>query len=81
MLDGTDSREEAEQLIDFMLSTEFQEDIPLNMYVFPALQSAGLPAVFTEHAVIAEDPLALDPSVIAANRDRWIAEWTEIVLR
>lgn len=81
VIDGTDSREEAEQLIDFMLSTEFQEDIPLNMFVFPALQSAGLPAVFTEHAVIAEDPLAIDPSVIAANRDRWIAEWTEIVLR
>ncbi|MDH3538522.1 MAG: thiamine ABC transporter substrate-binding protein [Acidimicrobiia bacterium] len=81
VIDGTDSRAEAEQLIDFMLSTEFQEDIPLNMYVFPARQSAGLPAVFTEHAVIVEDPLALDPSVIAANRDRWIAEWTEIVLR
>jgi thiamine transport system substrate-binding protein len=81
VLDGTDSREEAEQLVDFMLSTEFQEDIPLNMYVFPALRSAELPTVFTDHAVIAENPLALDPSVIAANRDDWIAEWTEIVLR
>ncbi|NNC93354.1 MAG: thiamine ABC transporter substrate-binding protein [Acidimicrobiia bacterium] len=81
VLDGTDSRRAAEQLVDFMLSTRFQEDIPLNMYVFPALEGAMLPSVFTEHAVIAGDPLALDPAVIAANRDRWIAEWTEIVLR
>jgi thiamine transport system substrate-binding protein len=81
VLNGTDSREEAEQLIDFMLSTEFQEDIPLNMFVFPALGSADLPTVFTDHAVIAGNPLALDPSVIAANREQWIAEWTEIVLR
>jgi thiamine transport system substrate-binding protein len=81
VLNGTDSPEAAEQLIDFMLSAEFQEDIPLNMFVFPALQSALLPPVFNEHAVIAEDPLALDPSVIAANRDLWISEWTDIVLR
>lgn len=81
ILDGTDAPEAAGQLIDFMLSTEFQEDIPLNMFVFPALQSAQLPPVFTDHAVIAEEPLTLDPSVIAENRDQWIAEWTEIVLR
>ncbi len=81
ILDGTDSRDTAEQFIDFMLSARFQEDIPLNMYVFPALRSAALPQVFVEHAVIAESPLSLDPAVIAANRDRWIEEWTEIVLR
>ena len=81
ILDGTDSRGTAEQFIDFMLSARFQEDIPLNMYVFPALRSAALPPVFLEHAVIVDDPLGLDPAVIAANRDRWIEEWTEIVLR
>jgi thiamine transport system substrate-binding protein len=81
ILDGTDSRETAEQFIDFMLSARFQEDIPLNMYVFPALRSAVLPPVFREHAVIVDNPLSLDPALIAANRDRWIEEWTEIVLR
>ncbi|MBT8164811.1 MAG: thiamine ABC transporter substrate-binding protein [Acidimicrobiia bacterium] len=81
VLDGTDARAEAEQFIDFMLSTEFQEDIPLNMYVFPALRGAALPPVFVEHAVIVDEPLGLEPAVIAANRDRWIEEWTEIVLR
>ncbi len=81
ILDGTDNREAAEQFIDFMLSPEFQEDIPLNMFVFPALRSAALPPVFVEHAEVVENPLGLDPEVIAANRDQWIEEWTEIVLR
>lgn len=81
ILDGTDSRSDAAEFIDFMLTNEFQEDIPLNMFVFPARTDAALPQVFVDHAVIVEDPWTLDPEVIAANRDAWIEEWTEIVLR
>ncbi|MDH3606140.1 MAG: thiamine ABC transporter substrate-binding protein [Acidimicrobiia bacterium] len=81
ILDGTDSRGDAAEFIDFMLTNEFQEDIPLNMFVFPARTDAALPQVFVDHAVIVEDPWTLDPEVIAANRDAWIEEWTEIVLR
>jgi thiamine transport system substrate-binding protein len=81
ILDGTDSREEAERFIDFMLTPRFQEDIPLNMFVWPALRDAEIPQVFLDHAATVEAPLSIDPDVIAANRDRWIAEWTEIVLR
>jgi thiamine transport system substrate-binding protein len=81
ILDGTDARDEAGQLIEFMISERFQEDIPLNMFVFPALVDATLPDVFVDHAVVADNPLQLEPEVIAANRDAWIREWTEIVLR
>jgi len=81
ILQGTSAPAEAGQFIDFMLSQEFQEDIPLNMFVFPARADATLPEVFAEHAVVAEAPLTIDPDVIAANRDRWIDEWTGIVLR
>ena len=81
VLNGTDVEDEAKQLIDFMLSTTFQEDIPLNMFVFPALESAQRPAVFVDHAIVAREPRSIDPAEIAANRDRWIDEWTEIVLR
>ncbi|MGI9647714.1 MAG: thiamine ABC transporter substrate-binding protein [Acidimicrobiia bacterium] len=81
ILSGTDARDEAEQLIDFMLSARFQEDIPLNMFVFPARRDAVLPDVFADHAVVAQHPLSIDPAEIAANRDDWIDEWTKIVLR
>lgn len=70
----------ARQLIDFMLSVEFQEDIPLNMFMFPAVSSARLPAEFIEYAQVPTHPLTLDPDVIDANRDRWIDQWTQIVV-
>ena len=41
ILKGTEQRALAEKLIDFMLSKRFQEDIPLQMFVFPANQSAA----------------------------------------
>lgn len=70
---------QARELVDFMLSLEFQEDIPLNMFVFPANSTAELPAEFVEHTEIPSAPLTLDPAVIDANRERWIDEWTTLV--
>ena len=70
----------AEKFIDFMLDIEFQEDIPLNMFVFPATREATLPAVFVEHAVVPASPASLDPETIDTNRDRWIEEWDAVML-
>ena len=81
ILAGTDNQEAAEALIDFMLSETFQEDIPLSMFVFPASSKAALPDVFIEHAVVPDAPLTMDPADIEEHRERWIDEWTSIVLR
>lgn len=81
ILKGTHKRALAEKLIDFMLSETFQEDIPLQMFVFPVNQNAELPEVFAKYAVIPEHPAAVSPEAIDQNRDRWIQEWTETVLR
>jgi thiamine transport system substrate-binding protein len=79
ILRGTDREQAARRLIDFMLSERFQEDIPLTMFVFPAVSGTDLPLEFTEHTVIPENPKAIPPDVIEANRDRWIDEWAAIV--
>lgn len=71
----------AQALIDFMLSDTFQEDIPLQMFVFPVNQNVTLPEVFVEYAQIPETPVTLDPETINAQRDEWIERWTDIVLR
>jgi len=78
---GTDLRDEAGDLIDFMLEKEVQEAIPLTMFVFPALESAALPADFITHTAVPDQPLTMPLEEIDANRDRWIAEWIDIVLR
>lgn len=81
VLEGADHPEEAQELIDFMLSTEFQEDIPLRMFVYPVTDDAELPDVFLEHSVIVDAPWTLSPATVAAERRDWIDRWTDVVVR
>jgi thiamine transport system substrate-binding protein len=81
VLRGARNEDGARKLIDFMLSKTFQEDVPLSMFVFPVSREAALPPEFEQYAVVADAPLGLAPDVIEANRERWVDEWTRIVVR
>lgn len=81
ILKGTQQPALAQAFVDFMLDKPFQEDIPLQMFVYPANVAAALPDLFTQFAPVPTAPAALDPAVIEANRERWIEAWTETVLR
>jgi thiamine transport system substrate-binding protein len=81
VLRGAPNPDGAQQLIDFLLSPTFQRDVPLSMFVFPVREGVALPAEFERFAVVPERPLELPPEQIGSNRDRWVREWTEIVLR
>jgi thiamine transport system substrate-binding protein len=81
ILTGTEHRELAEQLVDYMLSQPFQEDMPLNMFVYPANENAELPAEFVEWTQVPQETASLPPETIDANREQWIEAWTEVVLR
>jgi thiamine transport system substrate-binding protein len=81
ILKGTENRDLAEKFIDFMLSPKFQEDIPLQMYVFPVNPEAQLDPTFVKYLAIPENPVNLDPDLISENREKWINAWTETVLR
>lgn len=81
ILRGTPHEAEAQQLVDFMLGKQFQEDIPLNMFVYPANKTAVLPDVFTQFSQLPTHPATVDPATIASNREAWIEAWTEVVLR
>jgi thiamine transport system substrate-binding protein len=81
VLRGTEHPEAAAKLVDFLLSTTFQEDIPLNMFVEPANSEAALPEVFQQYRTEIAAPLTLDPATIEAGRSDWTDRWTQIVLR
>ena len=81
ILKGTQNRDLAEQWIDFMLSPEFQEEIPLQMFVFPVNEQAELDEVFQKYLAIPENPAFVSYEDIANNREKWINEWTQLVLR
>jgi len=81
VLRGTDARDEAEELVDFLISERFQSEVALNLFVYPANSDVPLPPEFVEYSVQPEFPPALDPATIAANRESWIDQWTDLVLR
>ena len=71
----------ARALIDFMLTRRFQQDVPLQMYVYPVVTGTPLPEVFRKFAEEPSDPYTMTPSEIGANRKAWLDEWTQIVLQ
>ncbi|MCO5191711.1 MAG: thiamine ABC transporter substrate-binding protein [Anaerolineae bacterium] len=81
ILNGTAHEAEAQQLVDFLLGRTFQEDIPLNMFVYPANNSAEIPGIFGEYSVLPQNPVTLNYDTIDQNREAWIQAWTEIVLQ
>lgn len=81
ILKGTKQRALAEKFVDFMLDVRFQQDLPLQMFVFPVNRSAQLPEEFVRYAQIPAKPATLDPALIAERREAWIEAWTQVVLR
>jgi thiamine transport system substrate-binding protein len=81
ILKGTQHLALAEKFVDFMLGEKFQQDMPLQMFVYPANTQAKLPDVFTKFAQLPPEPARIDPAVIAKNRDAWIKAWSEVVLK
>ena len=80
VLHGAKNPTGAQALVDFMLSSQYQEGIPLQMYVYPVVTGTKLPPVFTKFA---PQPKAysLSAAAIGAHRSAWIDEWTQIVLQ
>lgn len=81
ILKNSPHRELAEKFIDFMLSKDFQEDVPMQMFVFPVLPDAQLPEEFVRASQIPESAGSLDSALIAEKRDYWVNEWTNLMLR
>jgi thiamine transport system substrate-binding protein len=80
ILKGTKQRALAEKWVDFMLSTKFQEDMPLQMFVFPVNKNATLNETFTKYLVTPQKLAQVSSDAIAANREQWIQAWTQVVL-
>ncbi|MBE8477323.1 thiamine ABC transporter substrate-binding protein [Streptomyces justiciae] len=81
LLSNAKNSEGGKALIDFLLTKKFQEDMPLNMFVYPVVEGAAVPAEFTKYGPAAKDPETMDPAKIADNRDDWVKSWTSLVLK
>ncbi len=81
ILRGTQNRELAEAWVDFMLSPTFQEDMPMQMFVFPVNENARLQPEFVDYLEVPGKTSVVSPEDIAAQREEWINAWTQSVLR
>ena len=81
ILNNTPNRDLAEKFIDFLLSKDFQEDMPMQMFVFPVLPAAELPEDFITASQLPETVGSLNSALIAAHRDAWINEWANLMLK
>ena len=78
VLDGAENADLAGKFIDFMLSDAFQQQIPETMFVYPVIGGLELPEWWSWADVEVE---TASIEFTAEDIDRWIREWTEIMLR
>jgi thiamine transport system substrate-binding protein len=81
LLSNAANAEGGKALLDFLLSKPFQDDMPLNMFVYPVREGAQVPAEFVKFGPQAKDPETLEPAEIADHRDQWVKSWTSLVLK
>lgn len=81
ILAGTEQRELAEAWIDYMLSPTFQEDLPLQMFMFPVNPQAQLNETFAEFLAVPDQPAEVAPEAIVANREAWLEAWRGVILQ
>ncbi|OLF15571.1 thiamine ABC transporter substrate-binding protein [Actinophytocola xanthii] len=79
VLQGAAEEQDARKVLDFLLSAEFQAQVPEQMYVYPAREGVDLPEAWEKAAPLPDAPAELDPAEISRNRERWIDEWRALV--
>lgn len=79
VLNGAANAGDARKVLDFLLSPEFQAEVPEQMYVYPARSDVELPEAWQQAAPMPESPAELEPAEIDENRERWIDEWRALV--
>jgi thiamine transport system substrate-binding protein len=81
VLEGAANPDGAQALVEFLLGPEVQAALPESMYVFPVDSEVELPADWATFAERPETPYAVDPAEIAASRDEWLREWSDVTSR
>ncbi|NCX64240.1 MAG: thiamine ABC transporter substrate-binding protein [Actinobacteria bacterium] len=77
VLTNSPNTEGAKQFVDFLTSEAFQASVAEAMYVYPAVTGVEVPRAWAEHAQPATSVLGEDLD-FAANRERWLKDWSDV---
>lgn len=75
---GARHRRAAQDLIEYILSVEFQEKIPTSQFMYPVVTGTPLPEAFRVAAKV-DRLLHLDEAEVAAKLDGWLAAWERVM--
>ncbi|MGW0890593.1 thiamine ABC transporter substrate-binding protein [Saccharopolyspora sp. NPDC002578] len=79
VLAGAKDPQAAGEVVDFLLSPEFQAQVPDQMYVYPAVDGVALPPGWAESAPLPQGPAELPAAEVERDRDRWVEQWRTLV--
>jgi len=80
VLTGAKHPDEARKVLDWMLSQQFQAEVPDQMYVYPAREGVALPEAWQKAAPMPTDPEATLPAQeVDRNRENWVNQWRSLV--
>ncbi|UCB46594.1 MAG: thiamine ABC transporter substrate-binding protein, partial [Spirochaetota bacterium] len=69
-----------QKFIDFIITEDFQSEIPLTNWMYPINPKVKTPDSF-RYAPKPEKSLSLDPEEIKENQERWIRQWLQMITR
>ncbi len=81
VLAGARNPDGARALVRFLLTPTVQAAIPDQMYMFPVDSTTVLPVDWAAWAKVAEKPFTVSPDQIAAQRDSWLRQWSEVTAK
>ncbi|MHA1401102.1 MAG: thiamine ABC transporter substrate-binding protein [Candidatus Heimdallarchaeaceae archaeon] len=77
-------KDAAKQFIDWFLSSELQENIPLNQWMYPANKNVNVSSCFLNTAINPDDVDILNdlisPTMLRQNLDKWKSDWETVIV-
>ena len=80
ILRGAPHPQLARSFIDFILTEDFQAEIPLTNWMYPVDPNVQTPESF-RYAPQPKHSLQLPAAEISKNQERWIKAWVKLVSR
>jgi thiamine transport system substrate-binding protein len=75
---GAPNLANAKRLMDFILTNRFQQEIPLNQFMYPAVDGVALPAAF-EQLEKADETVFIPVDRVDANFEQWLSDWQAVM--
>nr|WP_157233755.1 thiamine ABC transporter substrate-binding protein [Kibdelosporangium phytohabitans] len=80
VIQGAKNADGAKKVLDFMLSQQFQSEVPDQMYVYPVREGVALPEAWQKSAPLPGDPEATLPAQeVDRDRENWVNQWRSLV--